>query len=88
MIKEKRGHARQGALFAYEALFEALGKLFEPYLAQLIPDLLLCFGDSVSEVRIATQEVTTSVIIRFPQPTPTVETGYTSYYVEYYGVWC
>ncbi|CEO98375.1 unnamed protein product (mitochondrion) [Plasmodiophora brassicae] len=62
MIKEKRGHARQGALFAYEALFEALGKLFEPYLAQLIPDLLLCFGDSVSEVRIATQEATRAIM--------------------------
>jgi hypothetical protein len=62
MAKDKRAHSRQGALFCYEALFSSLGKLFEPYLPHLIPDLLASFGDSTSEVREATQEATRVVM--------------------------
>lgn len=57
MAKDKRLRARQGALFCYEALFSALGKLFEPYLPLLIPDLLSSFGDTAAEIREATHEV-------------------------------
>lgn len=47
---------RQGALFAYEALSATLGRLFEPYVIQIVPLLLVCFGDSVPDVREATSE--------------------------------
>lgn len=57
LMQDKRSHSKQGALFCYEALFSALGKLFEPYIPHLIPDLLLSFGDTASEVREATHEV-------------------------------
>ncbi|RUS31239.1 hypothetical protein BC938DRAFT_478212 [Jimgerdemannia flammicorona] len=47
---------RQGALFAYETLSAALGRLFEPYVIQILPLLLVCFGDSIPDVREATSE--------------------------------
>ncbi|RUS19023.1 armadillo-type protein [Endogone sp. FLAS-F59071] len=47
---------RQGALFAYETLSATLGRLFEPYVIQIVPLLLVCFGDSVPDVREATSE--------------------------------
>ncbi|CAI2178661.1 6583_t:CDS:10, partial [Funneliformis geosporum] len=47
---------RQGALFAFETLSQALGRLFEPYIIQILPLLLVCFGDSHPEVREATSD--------------------------------
>ncbi|KAG8904625.1 translational activator of GCN4 [Tulasnella sp. 403] len=52
----KRFQSRQGALFAIERLSAALGRLFEPYVIELIPSLLTAFGDSVADVRDATQD--------------------------------
>ncbi|WWD10197.1 hypothetical protein V865_008331 [Kwoniella europaea PYCC6329] len=48
--------SRQGALFAYETLTSTLGKVFEPYILELVPQLLALFGDGNSEVREATQD--------------------------------
>ncbi|CAG8528815.1 4749_t:CDS:10 [Funneliformis caledonium] len=48
--------SRQGALFAFETLSQALGRLFEPYIIQILPLLLVCFGDSHPEVREATSD--------------------------------
>ncbi|KAF8447085.1 armadillo-type protein [Kalaharituber pfeilii] len=48
---KKEPNARQGALFAYELLSLILGKLFEPYVLQIVPLLLQSFGDSVLDVR-------------------------------------
>lgn len=48
---KKDTNARQGALFAYELLSLILGKLFEPYVIQILPLLLQSFGDSVVDVR-------------------------------------
>ncbi|KAI5807467.1 armadillo-type protein [Peziza echinospora] len=48
---KKEAHARQGALFAYELLSLILGKLFEPYVIQILPLLLQSFGDTVVDVR-------------------------------------
>ncbi|WWC90100.1 uncharacterized protein L201_005033 [Kwoniella dendrophila CBS 6074] len=47
---------RQGALFAYETLTATLGKIFEPYIIELVPQLLALFGDGNSDVREATQD--------------------------------
>ena len=48
---KKEPLAREGALFAFEALSERLGRLFEPYVISILPMLLICFGDTVPSVR-------------------------------------
>ena len=55
-------HARQGALFAIESLCERLGRLFEPYMVQLITQLLERFGDGAAEVRAANDEASRAVM--------------------------
>ncbi|KAJ4303228.1 translational activator of GCN4 [Kalmusia sp. IMI 367209] len=42
---------RQGAFLAYELLSLILGRIFEPYVIQLVPQLLAGFGDSSADVR-------------------------------------
>ncbi|KAE8244826.1 hypothetical protein A4X13_0g6225, partial [Tilletia indica] len=55
--EDKRNvNARQGAMFAYETLTATLERLFEPYIQQILPHLLTCFGDSSADVREATQD--------------------------------
>ena len=49
--KKKEQNQRQGALFAYELLALLLGKLFEPYIIQIVPHLLNSFGDTSPDVR-------------------------------------
>jgi hypothetical protein len=43
--------AREGALAAFECLSDALGRLFEPYVIQVLPLLLAAFGDAAPGVR-------------------------------------
>ncbi|OZJ04029.1 hypothetical protein BZG36_03770 [Bifiguratus adelaidae] len=45
---------RQGAVMAFETLSATLKRLFEPYVPQILPLLLACFGDPNSDVREAT----------------------------------
>lgn len=53
---KKNMQARQGALFAFETLSATLDRLFEPWIPTLMPILLTSFGDSVPDVREATQD--------------------------------
>ena len=48
---KKDQHQRQGALFAYELLALILGRTFEPYIIQIVPQLLVSFGDAIADVR-------------------------------------
>lgn len=48
---KKDSNHRQGALFAYELLSLILGRVFEPYIIQIVPQLLGAFGDASADVR-------------------------------------
>ena len=48
---KKSGEHRQGAMFAYELLSLLLGRVFEPYIIEILPQLLACFGDASASVR-------------------------------------
>ncbi|KAF2759956.1 ARM repeat-containing protein [Pseudovirgaria hyperparasitica] len=48
---KKEANQRQGAFLAYELLSLVLGRVFEPYVIQLVPQLLVGFGDSSADVR-------------------------------------
>lgn len=48
---KKDQNYRQGAFFAYELLSLILGRIFEPYVLQIVPQLLSGFGDATADVR-------------------------------------
>ncbi|TLD20666.1 hypothetical protein PspLS_08639 [Pyricularia sp. CBS 133598] len=48
---KKEANQRESALLAYELLATILGRLFEPYVIQIVPQLLAGFGDSNANVR-------------------------------------
>ncbi|CAA7390601.1 unnamed protein product [Spirodela intermedia] len=47
--------SREGALLGFECLCEKLGRLFEPYVIQYLPLLLVSFSDQVAAVREAAE---------------------------------
>ncbi|GAP85739.1 putative translational activator GCN1 [Rosellinia necatrix] len=47
----KEPQQREGAFLAFELLPTILGRLFEPYVIQIVPQLLTGFGDSSADVR-------------------------------------
>ncbi|KAJ3335308.1 translational activator of GCN4 [Gonapodya sp. JEL0774] len=57
-VKERR----EGAAMAYETLTLTLGRLFEPYIIQIIPVLLPLFGDSSKDVRDAAWEASKAIM--------------------------
>ncbi|GAA6038663.1 hypothetical protein JCM8097_009472 [Rhodosporidiobolus ruineniae] len=61
---KKAMQARQGAVFGYEVLATVLGRLFEPYITEILPTLLACFGDSSTDVREATQDAAKAIMSR------------------------
>ena len=48
---KKDTNAREGGLLAFECLSSKLGRLFEPYVIQILPMLLASLGDGKVEVR-------------------------------------
>ncbi|KAI1734156.1 armadillo-type protein [Xylaria scruposa] len=48
---KKEPRQREGAFIAFELLPTILGRLFEPYVIQIVPQLLTGFGDSSGDVR-------------------------------------
>ncbi|KAF4867851.1 eIF-2-alpha kinase activator GCN1 [Colletotrichum sp. SAR 10_70] len=48
---KKEANQREAALLAYELLSTILGRLFEPYVIQIVPQLLTGFGDANANVR-------------------------------------
>ncbi len=62
-IKNKKSYRyREGALLAFQSLCNMLGRLFEPYVVHLLPDLLVCFGDGNQYVREATDETARTIM--------------------------
>ena len=47
----KSAEKRQGAMMAFELLSSLLGRTFEPYVIEVLPQLLTCFGDPAASVR-------------------------------------
>ncbi|KAG8676940.1 translational activator of GCN4 [Fusarium poae] len=48
---KKEANQREAALLAYELLATMLGRIFEPYVIQIVPQLLTGFGDANANVR-------------------------------------
>ncbi|KAI5776643.1 armadillo-type protein [Geopyxis carbonaria] len=48
---KKNTNSRQGTLFAFELFSSILGRVFEPYVIQILPMLLSSFGDPIIDVR-------------------------------------
>ncbi|KAK4548898.1 hypothetical protein LTR36_008671 [Oleoguttula mirabilis] len=48
---KKDANERQGAYLAYELLSLLLARIFEPYVIQIVPQLLAGFGDGTTDVR-------------------------------------
>ncbi|KAH6968798.1 armadillo-type protein [Fusarium avenaceum] len=51
MENKKEANQREAALLAYELLATMLGRVFEPYVIQVVPQLLTGFGDANANVR-------------------------------------
>lgn len=62
-IKNKKNYRyREGALLAFQCLCNMLGRLFEPYVVHILPDLLICFGDGNQYVREATDQTARTIM--------------------------
>uniref|UniRef100_A0A2N9J6T6 TOG domain-containing protein n=1 Tax=Fagus sylvatica TaxID=28930 RepID=A0A2N9J6T6_FAGSY len=55
LVDRNSAKCREGALLGFECLCETLGRLFEPYVIQMLPLLLVSFSDQVVAVREAAE---------------------------------
>ncbi|ONK79574.1 uncharacterized protein A4U43_C01F7760 [Asparagus officinalis] len=55
LVDRNSAKSREGALLGFECLCEKLGRLFEPYVIQMLPLLLVAFSDQVLAVREAAE---------------------------------
>lgn len=55
-------HQREAAMLFYTACFDLLGAKLEPYVSQILPQLLGCFGDSSGDVRTATTDACRAIM--------------------------
>jgi len=60
--KDSNEKNRQGACLAYECLSLILGRLFEPWVIKILPNLLNSFGDSSAEVRESTSDAAKAIM--------------------------
>jgi HEAT repeat protein len=56
VTNKKNYKHREGALFVFETLSSMLGRLYEPHVIKVIPNLLVCFGDGNQYVREAASD--------------------------------
>ncbi|KAI8915645.1 armadillo-type protein [Gorgonomyces haynaldii] len=62
-IEDKKNiNKREGALFAFETLSYTMGRTFEPYVVQILPLLLICFGDGNRQIREAVQDTSRMIM--------------------------
>ncbi|AMD19874.1 HCL277Wp [Eremothecium sinecaudum] len=59
---KKDQHRRESTAYAFECLSRSLGKYFEPYVIEILPNILKNLGDPVPEVRSATAEATKAIM--------------------------
>lgn len=55
---------REGSLMAFEQLCTMMGTLFEPYVINVLPHLLVCFGDGNQYVREATEGASKAIMAK------------------------
>lgn len=59
---KKEPKKRESVAYAFEYLSISLGKFFEPYVIELLPNILKNLGDSVPDVRNATADATKAIM--------------------------
>lgn len=57
-IQDSKVNKKIGALIGIEVFITMLGRLFEPFISQLLPSLLICYGDATTAVRNVSDETT------------------------------
>lgn len=61
-IQDSKVNKKIGALIGIEVFTLMLGRMFEPYINQLLPSLLVCYGDATNAVRDAVEETSRALM--------------------------
>eukprot|EP01135_Chromosphaera_perkinsii_P011402 Nk52_evm47s2391 gene=Nk52_evmTU47s2391 len=62
VVNKKKPKHREGALFAFDTLSRMLGRLFEPYVIHILPNLLVCLSDGNVAVREAANDAARTIM--------------------------